>query len=127
MQRINVTVVNKRKKASANGNFFRGGCPLFSGKQNALCYFYSIAGRTGLWKYGFDLYKLQNNFHCSVALSLANLDDTCIAALAVSILGSDFIKNLSRHINLLGTFLTSGCSCRNFGNRVQNFRICLLA
>ena len=63
--------------------------PLCLGKQNALCYFYSIAGRTGLWKYGFDLYKLQNNFHCSVALSLANLDDTCIAALAVSILGSD--------------------------------------
>ena len=35
------------------------------------------------------LYKLDQNFHSSIAFTLSDLDDSCITAVAVSVLRSD--------------------------------------
>ena len=68
------------------------------------------------------LYKLKNNFHCSVTFTLSNFDDSCISAVAVCILRSDLCKQFVYQINFFCIFLLSSCSSRNFCYRVKYFQ-----
>ena len=66
------------------------------------------------------LYKLDEHFHGCIALTLTNLNDTCVSAVAVSILCTILVKNLVGKICLLGISLAALSLGRNLGYIVEN-------
>ena len=56
----------------------------------------------------------------SIALTLADLDDSGVTAVTAHILRSDLIEQLCRKINLLGILLSAGSFSRNLSHIVKN-------
>ena len=68
------------------------------------------------------LYKFQKNFHCCIAFTLANLNDSCVTTFTALILWSDLIKEFCNKVNFLGVLLPSSWRCRNVFYRVKNLQ-----